>query len=193
MALNPALLEAEILKIIKPDSPNFPRSIPEAAAAWANAYGIYAKGAMDASKDVLASGNQPGFQGSLKFIAPTGNPATAAAEFGAAFIAFWTGATFVVGTPPLVPAPCPWIPPSVVSWQTEITSTVISAVPGSLVPALTSEFARYESRSPEAKAKSIAGHFHAATISGVLVLITGIGAQPGIPPTVPVTLTCNIS
>lgn len=195
MALNQALLESEILKIVRADSASYPRSQVEAAAAWANAYDLYARAAQDASRDVLATANRPGFQSALRFNSISGNPALAATEFGNAFVAYWTGAVFAIGIPPLSPVPCPFIPPTVTTWVTELSSVVSTVTPTTLISALTVEFSTYEDRNPESKARAIAGHFHAATISNVLVLISGLGSPPPPPPgpPAPVTQLCTIS
>jgi len=188
MTLSPSIMRAELRKFFVP--PVQPSDKPKARRQWANAYDTYAKLATDVSGDVVTSVNKPGFQSALIFSEKSGTPAQAAAEFEAAFIAYWTGATFAVGAVPLPSAPCPSIPPAPL-WATEATSVVLSVAPGlanRLLPIFTNNS---PNQSVSRVTKQIADAFHAATTTDVLVLITGLTLPPP-PPGLPVTNTCTV-
>jgi len=132
--------------------------------------------------------NRPGFQAALSF-SPGSLAPIAAAQFEAAFLAYWTGAVFAVGIPPSPAAACPSIPPAP-PWAVEVSSVVVSALPGLAAPLLPT-FSNNANRSPPVVANELANAFHVATTTLVMVLITGITLPPP-PGGLPVTNLCNI-
>lgn len=205
MALNKDTLKTEILKLIDPEDEDFvgyPEDAATAAENWAAAYATYAADAEDASGDALASASESGFADAIESglagdpeadppVPGSSTPAQAAAAFGAAFLAFWTGATFAVGTllDPLT-EPCPSVGGTGI-WATEATSAVLAAVPAGLITLLTAEFA-VNSDDPDTKADALATAFHTATTTAVTVLISGLDSTPPPASPIPITNTCTV-
>jgi hypothetical protein len=175
MALDKAKLKAELLKILDEEDPGFlgfPDNAADAAANWAAAYDTYAADAEDVSGDAVASVNKAGFESALIF-ADSNVPAAAAGEFDLAFVNFWTGGTFAVGTPPSSGVGGNG------TFGVELTSAVTVAAPGVLLAALTPIFAENEAdQTPDAKAGKLADAFHDATTTAVTVLIAGLDTTP---------------
>lgn len=189
MALSQSKLEQSLLKLFaNPDSIS---SQQDAEQKWADAYDSYAKDAVDTSNDPVAVTNFAGLRGAFQFNNQQSAPAFAA-QLDTGFVAYWTGAVFSIGTPPL-PTKCPNVGGTGL-FATEITSTVITATPGvvlgSLLPVITS-FS--DTTTAEQKAKEISTVLHAATTSAILVLITGIDTTPPPSGPLPITNTCTIS
>lgn len=186
MALNLATLQQSILDLLS--DPAGPKTPPQARAAWADAYDSYAKAATDVSFDRLATSNRLGFQSALIFDKNSSTHVTAALEFERAFIAYWTGATFATAKPPLPTTPCPSVPPAP-PWAKEISSIVIAATPG-LAVLLTPVFADNTSPDLNTRAAQLASAFHTATLTNVLVLISGTTVPS--PSPLAVVNTCTI-
>ena len=192
MALDVNTLKSEFLKVIDSTDPGFvgyPATTNQAAINWATAYNTYATAAVDLSSDVLISANFPGFISQLNNgLIPVGTIATAAAAFEAAFVAYWTGAVFAVGIPPVPIGPCPNIGGTLV-FGLEITSVVSAIMPNVLNGLLLGEFGIL-SADATAKATSLAAAFHTATTTAVFVTIAGTDTT--VPTPLPITNTCNI-
>jgi hypothetical protein len=195
MALVLATLEAEFKKLMDPDDPGFlghPPTIANAAAAWKDAYDLYASQAVDVSNDPLTTANPAGFEAMLATLLPPGdpggNPSQAADAFEQAFSTYWTGGIFATGFPP-TPAPvCPNVGGNGI-WSIEQSSIVLSVTPNILKALLEIEFAILQ-EDGSAKATALANAFHTATTSAVMVLITGLDTS--VPTPLPITNTCTI-
>jgi len=189
MALNQASLQSAIFDLL--DDPDAQGTPQKAAAAWAGVYDDYARNAADVSQDRVSVTNRLGFQSSLLFNKTTGTPATAALEFQLAFTAYWTGAVFAVGIPPLPGVGCPSIPPAP-PWATEFSSIVTAVLPG-LAAQLTPIFLDTANQDLQSRAAQFAAAFHAATTTNVLVTITGITIPPPPAPVgLPVVNICTV-
>jgi len=175
-----------------------PDSISSAAVGevrWADAYHLYASDAEDISGDGVVSANRRKFLEILDF----GGKKTAAEtaqNFDRAFIAYWTGAVFGVGslivTPPIQ---CPDVNPGGSGvWASETTSVVVAVTQNILARLLRPIFERSnESDTAYSKAQEIAQAFHEATTTAVFVLITGLDTTPGPTGPLPITNTCTIN
>lgn len=175
MALSSAKLESEILKMIDGDDPGFlgwPTTIADAATNWGNAYHAYAQDAKDISDDSVLTNNLPGFIAVLQAgMAASTLAAQAAAAYEAAFVAYWTGATFEIGNLP------PWGIGGNGIFGAEISSVVASITPDVLSNLLVAEFGVLSSNAAT-KANALATVFHAATTTAVIVLISGTDTTP---------------
>jgi len=175
MALDKSKLETELIKMLDEahdDFIGFPADAAEAAANWAAAYDTYAADVEDVSGDGIASANAAGFESALVF-ADTNTPALAELEFDAAFVAYWTGATFSVGTPPSSGVGGNG------TWGVEQTSAVVACPPGALKAEITSILASNAKESAASKAGKLATAFHNATTGGaIVVLIAGLDTTP---------------
>jgi hypothetical protein len=195
MALVKATLKDELLKLIDPDDPDFvghPANSIEFANNWADAYEAYAVSAADASGDPLVTANRAGFVAALQLLnSPVGVIATAAASFDSAFVAYWTGAIFAVGTPPTPSSPCASVGGNGI-WAAEVSSVVALVDAGTLQASMASLLA-IPSADPQVKAAALADAFHIATTSAVHVLITGTDTTPPPAGPSPITNTCTIS
>lgn len=205
MTLAQSKLEAEFAKIMNPDDPGFVgfpliddglggvdilASRQASAQNWATAYNTYALDAVDASGDTFLAPPDPGnFANALSFA--TMDPASLAAEFGVAFIAYWTGVTFAIGAL-LNPAtePCASVGGTGI-WSVEQISAVSLVTSIGLIASLASELA-INSEDGAAKAASIAGFFHTATTTEVAVLITGLDTTSPPSGPLPITNFCQI-
>lgn len=190
MALDRDKLRDELRKLMDPDFGQFvgfPATAAAAKANWAAAYHAYALDAVDIGGDTfLAPPVLANFQDQLVFAQGAADGSALAAEFAAAFTAYWTGVTFANTTPPSgTGSPCPNVP--VIQMTVKATSAVTVIVNAGLLAALLAEFA-INSEDGEAKAEALADAFHTATTTGVTVLVSGTGA--GGPPPPPVTNTC---
>jgi hypothetical protein len=188
MTLNVAKLRSDIKAHLDAGGSKASPSSLEAAAKWATIYDTYARQATDVSGDKVAVTNKLGFQAALAFT-PAGLPITAALQFQAGFMAYWTGAVFAVGIPPTPAAACPSIPPAP-PWAVEVSSLVASVLPG-LAPLLVPTFANTANRPTSVVAGELASAFHTATTTMVMVLITGITLPPP-PGGLPVVNTCTV-
>lgn len=201
MPLVKATLEAEIRKLIDPDDPLFsgwPPDTDQAAANWAAAYDLYASQATDVSGDPVLTKFPNLFE--LKLAGDPGPPpepglpdsdeaAEAADIFDRAFVAYWTGAIFVVGVPPPPTGiPCPNVGGTGI-FSVETTSVVSTVTSGMLKALLEIEFASKTGAGSD-KAVALANIFDAVTKAAVLVLITGLDTT--VPTPVPITNTCTI-
>jgi hypothetical protein len=190
MALSVDTLKAELAKFLDPNDPAFaglPTSLNFAAAKWANAYQAYASAAKDASGDAVATAFASKFEDAIKNLGQPQTPAQAAAIFGTAFTDYWAGATFSTGTLPASGVGGTGI------FASEVTSavTVVNAV--GLIAALTTEFAN-NSATASTKIAALAAKLHAATTTGVTVLISGLDTTPlGSGGPLPITNTGAIS
>lgn len=195
MALDVATLKAELLKLFDPDDVGFvgyPATIAAAATNLANAYDTYASSAEDVSGDALVSADKATFESILAAQLPApvvGTlPADAALAFANAFIAYWAGATFAVGSlPPASPPGCPNMGGTTI-FSAETTSVAVAVAVG-LLADLTTEFA-VNTVDPDAKADDLANALHTATTSEVTVLITGLDTTLPVP--LPITNTCTV-
>lgn len=189
MPLQKTLLSQQFLRIMK--DPKGQRSVRQAKQSWTDAYDSYASAATDVSGDLVASKNPSAFRSALNWNNRTGTAAQAALEWEQAFIAYWTGGVFSTGVPPSPAAACPSVPPTPI-WQTEITSTVVSATPG-LASLLTPILSDNTDHDLNRRAQRMADAFHTATTTNVIVLISGVTIPiPPAPVGVPVTNTCTV-
>jgi hypothetical protein len=169
-------------------------STAKAEDQWADAYHSYAKDAVDVSGDKLSVSNSVGFRAALQFDAAkaAASPAVIALQFDLAFVTYWTGAVFSVGTPPSPAAKCPSIGGNTL-WSVEATSVVVAALPAILLGLLTPIVADHsEGVTTAEKASRYADAFHTATTTAVLVLIAGLDLTPPPAGPLPVTNTCTI-
>jgi hypothetical protein len=170
VGLTSAKLEAELLKIIDKDDPGFlgwPTTVADAATNWGNAYHAYASKAEDISSDRVLTTNLSGFITAFtNGITGSTTAAQAADAYEAAFVAYWTGATFDIGNLP------PWGIGGNGIFGLELSSVVNSITPNVLSNLLKVEFAILSSDAA-AKASALAGQMHTATTTAVLVLISG--------------------
>jgi len=173
--LDQTKLETEFRKLMDPDYGGFvgfPPTKDDAGDAFADAYDAYATDAVDESGDPVVTVNKAGFAGILKAGLGPNLPASAAAQiFDDAFVAFWTGGIFAIGTPPQGIPPCPNNPST--PMVTEVSSLVSTITTGMLKGLLETEFAILTDNGA-AKAAALAGWFHAATTTAIFVLITGV-------------------
>lgn len=147
--------------------------IEKSADAFANAYETYALDAVDVSGDSPDVVNKSGLASAIKAITVPGTAATAALQYETGIVAFWTGATFKLLTPP-----AGTIAP-------EVSAIVTTPpVPGPLAIALTAVFSDISGKDHATKASEIADALDTATKT-VVVTCTGTNAAPP-PPTIPV-------
>jgi len=195
MSLSVTKLRDEFLPMFDPGAGGFYWSSTrsEALDRIRDAYDTYASDAEDYSGDSVASKSPSGFRSALNAMLSTWTAADAAAAMAAAFVAYWTGGSFAVGS--LISGtgspPCANQGSGTKIFAVENTSAVIAAVGTSLQAALLSEFNNL-STDGAAKALAIAQCFHNATTADVTVLISGLDTTP--PPTgpLPVTNTCTV-
>ncbi len=191
--LSQTILENEFSKLMDPNDLLFighPATKAGAATNFAAAYDTYAQDAEDASGDTfLLAPVASNFEDALTF--NTNTPADMAAEFGAAFLAYWSGVTFSIGSL-LNPTtePCPSVGGTGV-WSVEITSVITAITNTGLIAQLTSEFTTL-SIDGATKAVDIAAIFHTATTIEVLALISGLDTTPTPSGPLPITNICTI-
>lgn len=175
-----------ILDLTDPDSLNFNPDDP--SSAWTDVYDSYAVDAQDASDDAVVSTNAAGFHSQLS-LAHGLTPAQAAAEFDAAFVAYWTGATFGISIPAVAPV-CPSSGGNGI-FGLEISSVVTVVTPGVLGAAL---LALFNVVTPDftTRATQLAAAFHAATTGAITVLITGTDTTPSPAGPLPITNLCGV-
>lgn len=176
MALDKSVLKEELLKLLDEghaEFAGFPSSASDAAQNWADAYDTYAADAEDVSGDAVASANAAGFKSALVFADGTPTPVASSLEYDAAFVAYWTGATFAVGTPPSSGTGGNG------TFGVELSSAVVSVIPAVLGGLMATILAAIDSdQDPDVKAGKFADAFHDATTSAVLVLISGLDTTP---------------
>ena len=196
MALSQTVLIDEILKLIdstREDFVTYPATREDAITNWANAYNTYALAATDISGDGLVTANLAGFISTLASLLPEvppgGSIIEAANAFDAAFVSYWTGATFAVLIPPPPPNDPP-IPPAINNgiFGLETISTVTAVTAGILSANLQEEFASISSDAAT-KAAGLASAFHTATTSAVIVTIIGVDTTPAPAGPYPITNT----
>lgn len=191
MALLQATLKTRLLRLMNSESPAFvgyPSTLEQTAENWADAYDIYAQNAVDISDDALTTASKAGFKNALIANLPegTGTAALAATAFQNALIGFWTGAIFNIGS----------LPPNGIGgngiFGVEISSVVTEIVPNVLYDLLLAEFSKTTFETDmNIKADTLANIFHNATITSILVLISGTDTTlPGLGGPLPIT---NIS
>jgi hypothetical protein len=191
--LNVTSLKTSLLQMFdatRSDFVGWPPTLAQAVDNFASAYDLYALAATDASGDSVATTSVANFKTPLLILAPGSSAADAAQAFDDAFVAYWTGGVFAVGTPPTPAAPCPSIGGNML-WSVEISSIVQLATPNILKGLLLPEFAVL-SADPDAKATAIANAFHTATTTAVMVLITGLDTTPPPAGPLPITNICTI-
>ena len=202
MTLSQSVLESELAVLMDPDDVGFvgfPASAAIAAGNFATAYDRYvnntsgfgASQAADTSGDAVVSTNKAGFESALGFAQP-GTAAGTAAEFGAALVAFWSGAAFGIGSIGcLADGDCACANVGGTGLFSVKASSVVTAIDSaSLISALTAELGA-ASLDGAAKAAAIAADLHAATVSDVTVLITGLDTTAPTP--LPITNTCQVA
>lgn len=212
MSLDINILKDEILKIIDKDNPNFVGYSDDytvTATNWANAYDTYARNAEDISGDVLVTANKPGFIAALAAgLATSVTPASAAAAYEAAFVIYWTAATFSIGIPPVVDpeSPCPNVGGNLI-FGVEISSIAapIPAVLGTLLTTIWNTPPPVGT-SPDLDpnpdiytlnndyiADKLAQAFHTATTTAVIVTISGTDTTPPTAGPLPIVNICTVS
>jgi len=166
---------------------------PQAEAMWTNAYDSYGLDAEDVSGDRVTTVNMGGFLSALDFGSSGGTSRKAAQDFDRAFVAYWTGGVFAVGSLITVPpGACPNVGGNGI-WGSETTSVVVAVAAGVLAGLLEPIFsATREGDTAASKADQIAGAFHDATTTAVSVLITGLDTTPGPTGPLAITNTCTI-
>jgi hypothetical protein len=195
MALSKSTLEDEIRKVIDPSHEDFVgfSTAPEAsvrradaAEKWADAFDAYGRGVENVNEDTfLSEPNRAGFEAALTFETETAEEA--ATEFGNAWTAYWTGLTFVLGTPGAIngSVECPNVGGNLTFGV--IASSLVTAVNSvPLVAALKSLF-EAPSADPAAKAAALADALHNACVGQVTVLTSGTDTTP--PPGGPIAIT----
>jgi len=191
--LNQTKLLTELRKIADPEYSGFeghPENTNDARTRWANAYHAYASDAVDASNDAVLSTNLAGFKSALIYAVPS-TVAQGAMYYDNAFVAYWTGATFAVGAPP-VGGPCPNIGGTTI-FSTEITSMVTVVLPNILGPLLIPILSNVDANTTAvSRLQQMANAFHTATTTAVKVLITGVDTTPTPAGPLPVTNLCGI-
>lgn len=165
-------------------------AVGDAERKWTDIYDGYAKGAVDVSGDRVVAANTPGFKGSLRF-ASAKEAGQLAQSFDRAFVAYWTGATFAVGTPPTPAARCPSVGGNGI-FGIEVSSVVVAVASGVLAGNLQPIFRSIKpgQTSPE-QARKVASAFHRATVTAVTVLIAGTDTT--VPTPLPVVSRCTVS
>jgi hypothetical protein len=185
MSLDVGKLEDEFRKMFDAEHADFvgwPPTKPDAAANWSDAYDLFASDAEDVSTDPVTVKNPSLFESTLAAAlpGPDGTAVDAAQAFDDAFVQYWTGGVFAVGTPP----------PSGVGgtgvFSVELTSVVTVVAPNVLKGLLVPIFESLSS-DPDQKAEDIAAAFETATKTAVTVLISGLDTTP--PPSGPLPIT----
>ena len=192
MSLSESSLTDMFRKIMDPEHPEYqlPETTDEAREAWADIYDTYAQNAEDVSGDAVTVTNRAGFKAALVFTSST-DPSAAgvvASEFANAFLAYWTGGVFAVGTPPSPGAVCTSVGGNLV-WGVEASSLVTVVNPAILQASLTTEFGK-NTVDGKVKSEDLAAIFHAATTGDISVLITGLDTTAPTP--LPITNTCTV-
>lgn len=180
-----------ILRLIDPDTlgHQYPPTRAAAVVAWTDAYNDYALDAKDVSSDVVQSVNRNGFENELfSNFYYSWTARVTARSFADAFVAYWSQATFAIGT--LIPGTGVEGSinegPGTRIFSVELSSTVQTVTGDNLEDALYSEFVRLDWDAPD-KAARITQCFHDATINDVIVFIDGLDTTP--PPLGPLTVT----
>jgi len=140
---------------------DFAASPAEATQRLTDAYDTYAQDAVDGSGDGPLVVNKSGFQSALNFTGTTSS--AAATSFEAAVVAYWTGATFNISTPP---------PGSVVKVSSMI---VVPPIPNGQILTVFNDVS--PGVSADTKAQQMADALHSMTITGSGII------QHLIPPT----------
>lgn len=195
MTLDSSKLVTEIRKFGDPNYISFggfPSTASAAKTAWANAYYNYAKDAEDVSGDAVASAslNKTGFSDALDFDSKS-TIENAAGKFDDAFVAFWTGVTFAVGTFTTGTEACTNVGGTLV-FSSETTSAVTAIAANVLKNKLITVFGDNTEIDSLAKIEDIATAFHEATTTAITVLITGIDTTPSPSGPLPITNTCKV-
>ena len=189
MALSQARLAASLLDIFVAKSGI--RSVETFEEKWAEAYDRYARAAEDVSGEGPATVNAAGFRQALDFRSAR-TAADFCRQFERAFVAYWTAAVFQVGTPPPPTPPCPNVGGTAI-FSSETSSVVSAVTPQVMFRQLLPQISMVPPRAtPEERAAAIAGAMHRATVSAVLVLITGLDTTPPPAGPLPVTNVCTI-
>lgn len=191
MALDRSKLSTALRAIFS--NPAGVASASQAEAMWAEAYDSYGFDAEDVSGDVVTTVNFGGFLSALDFGSSGGSSRKAAQDLDRAFVAYWTGAVFAVGSLITVPpGECPNVGGNG-TWGSETTSVVTAVAAGVLAGLLEPIFGSpMEGDTAASKADQIAGAFHEATTTAVSVLITGLDTTPGPTGPLAITNTCVI-
>lgn len=190
-----ANLATEFLKLVDSSSPTFsgfPATKADAITNWANAYNTYALQAQDASEDIVSTVNLPAMIATLTAMLPepaSGTPDLAAAAFDAAFVQYWTGGVFAVGIPPTGLGACPNVG-GTLTFSSETSSVVTTVTADILKNLLLDVFT--STKDGATAATALASAFHNATISAVIVLITGLDTTAAPAGPLPITNTCSI-
>lgn len=143
----------------------------DALQGFVTAYKNYAIQAQDISGDFLLTYSESGMLDVLMSLSPGNTVVQGAQAFEQAIIAFWTGATFQLTTPP---------PGTVAPEVSAVVTTNI--IPGVLASALQSVFADISPDTPlETKMEQLAQVLHSATTT---IIVTCIGTNAGPPPPV---------
>jgi hypothetical protein len=193
MALDVNKLAADLRRFLDPDDPSFawPPTRDAAITLWSNAYDTYGSDAVDYSGDAVASKNPTGFRSALAAaFSYTWTAGEAANAFRDAWIAYWTGGVFSIGTVPPPTGACANAGGNGI-FSTELSSivTLINGAP--LRAALLAIFQDLGIDGAD-KADEIAAAFHAATTTNIQVTISGLDTTP--PPTgpLPIVNVCTV-
>jgi hypothetical protein len=188
MALDRSKLSGRLRTLFT--SPDGIANAQDAESRWTAAYDSYALDAEDVSGDMVTTTNRPGFLSALDF-GSWSSVQQAAQRFDDAFVAYWTGGVFAVGSLIAVPpGECPNVGGNG-TWASETTSVVTAVVAG-VLKGLLLPILRANSGTPESKAREMARAFHEATTTAVTVLITGLDTTPGPGGPLAITNTCTI-
>lgn len=195
MGLSVNTLKDELDKLVDENNPSFtgwPANIGIAATNFANAYTTYAMTAQDRSTDIVLTYNTAGFAAAIATLVIGDSYLTASQAFEQAFIAFWTGATFAIGIPPISAPPCLNVGGTTI-FSTELASVVTTITPGVLQPLLFTEFQKIENSDMSGKTLRIAQAFHTATTTAIAVTITGLDTTPPPAGPLPIINICTIN
>lgn len=188
MSLSQSKLERSLLDFYR--RPKSIGSVDQAERLWADAYHSYALDVEDVSGDGATNLERAKFLGQLNFRGVR-HQQTWAAQMDQAFVTYWTGVVFAVGTPPVGPV-CPNVGGNLV-FSVETTSVVTLVTPGVLQAQLLPVATRFtRETTARQKAAEFAQAFHAATTTAVFVLISGQDTTPGPSGPLPITNTCTL-
>jgi hypothetical protein len=165
------------------------RSAEDAETLWAQAYHEYAKSAEDVSTDIQQNLDVAKFREKLRF-RDSRSAMQFAGQLDAAFVAYWTGAIFGIGTLPPGTPPCPNVGGSG-TFSSEVASVVIAVTSGkllrALLPVLTSGFG-----SAQAQASRFSTVLDFVTKTAVTVRIQGWDTTPPMGGPLPIANTCTV-
>jgi hypothetical protein len=193
MALDRNKLVTALRRFMDPSDPDFawPISRPAAVQLWTDAYDSYASDAVDYSGDGVSSKSPAGFEAALvSQFSGSWTASAAAIAFRNAFIAYWTGGVFSVGSVPPPGGACPNVGGNGV-FSIE-SSSVVSSVGGTTLRTQLQAVFNDLTDDAEAKIQDIATVFHEATTQHVIVLISGLDTTPPPAGPLPITNTCKV-